>query len=205
MKVITLKVGQLGTNCYLVESNNETGIIDPGDDGEYIIQEIQKYNLNPVWVCATHGHFDHVLAAMELSLTFKIPFYINEKDEFLVKDAHKSALHFTGAIVEPILIKPDFIKDGDILKVGDVKFEIIETPGHTPGSVCLYSKNLPAGRQALFCGDLVFAGGVGRSDFKYSCEDDLWHSIQKISKLPKDTIIYSGHGTRFNVRDINFK
>lgn len=201
MRITTLAVGHLGTNCYLVESKNEVGIIDPGDDGEYIIDIIQRKELNPVWAIATHGHFDHVLAAMEIALTFKIPFYIHAKDEFLLKDAHRSANFFTGTEVEPFVIKADYMEEKDVLKVGDVQFEVIETPGHTPGLVCLYSKT----EKVLFCGDLVFAGGgVGRTDFKYSSEKDLWHSIKKISKLPKDTIVYPGHGEKLKINDINF-
>lgn len=201
MNLLTLNVGSLKTNCYIVESNNEAGIIDPGDDGEYIIEQIQKKDLIPVWASATHGHFDHVLAAMELALTYKIPFYIHSKDEFLLKDAHKSAFHFTGAKVEPFIIKPDFVEEGSILKINDIKLKVIETPGHTPGSICLYSKT----EDVLFCGDLVFkGGGIGRTDFTYSSEKDLWESIKKISKLQKDTRIYPGHGGNLKIEDILF-
>lgn len=201
MRIITLKVGQLGTNCYLIESDREVGIIDPGDDGEYIIEQIQRLELSPVWILATHGHFDHVLVAMELSLTFKIPFYIHPKDEFLLKNAHESAFYFTNVKVEPFLIKPNFIKENNILIVGSLVFKIIEVPGHTPGSVCLYSKS----ENILFCGDLVFAGkGVGRTDFKYSSEDNLWRSIKKVLKLSKNTKIYPGHGESLKVEDLQF-
>lgn len=199
MDIIVLRVGQLSTNCYLLSSKSQVGIVDPGDDGEYITAQIQKLELFPVWVAATHGHFDHVLAALTLALTYKIPFFIHPKDEFLLKDAHKSALHFTGAKVEPFIIKPDFVNDGNVLKVGNVNLKVIETPGHTPGSICLYSKS----EKVLFCGDLVFEnGGVGRTDFSYSSEKDLRDSIKKISKLPKDSIIYPGHGESLVVGDL---
>lgn len=201
MKIVTFRIGQLGTNCYLIESDGKVGIIDPGDDGEYIIEQIQRLELSPVWILATHGHFDHVLAAMELSLTFKIPFYIHPKDEFLLKNAHESAFYFTNVKVEPFLIKPNFIKENTILIVGSLVFKIIEVPGHTPGSVCLYSKS----ENILFCGDLVFAGkGVGRTDFKYSSEDNLWRSIKKVLKLSKNTKIYPGHGESLKVEDLQF-
>ena len=201
MEVITLKVGQLRTNCYLLSSKNEVGIIDPGDDGEYIISQIQKMELSPVWVLTTHGHFDHVLAGIEICLTYKIPFFINPKDEFLLKEAHKSAFNFTGAKVEPFVIEADYIKDGDVLKIGNFNLKVIGTFGHTPGSVCLYSKI----ENVLFCGDLVFeGGGVGRTDFSYSSEKDLWESIKKISKLPKNTTIYPGHGENLKVEDLKF-
>jgi|SRR3989344_8396845 len=201
MKIITLRVGQLGTNCYLIESDEKVGIIDPGDDGGYIIDQIQRLELSTAWILATHGHFDHVLAAMELSLTFKIPFYIHPKDEFLLKNSHDAAFYFTKVKTEPFLIKPNFIKENDVLKIGSSIFKIIEVPGHTPGSICLYSKS----ENVLFCGDLVFAGGnVGRTDFKYSSEDNLWRSIKKILKRSKNTKIFPGHGENLELGDLRF-
>lgn len=197
MQIIPLAVGQMGTNCYLVESNGEVGIIDPGDDGEYIIEQIEKEEWKPVWVLATHGHFDHVLAVTELCLTYKIPFYINPKDKFLLERTEETALYFAQFLVEPVAVEPE--PCGKILTLGKENFEVIESPGHTPGGICLYNKK----RKALLCGDLVFAGGgVGRTDFKYSSEEDLVDSIMEIIKLPDDVVIYPGHGETLLVKDL---
>lgn len=196
MKIITLPVGQMGTNCYLIEDNGEVGVVDPGDSGDFIIRKIQDMEAKPVWVAATHGHFDHVLAVSELALTLKIPFYLNSKDKFLLEKAKETAEYFLGIPTDPILVEPQDFPSSS-LDVGNVDFTVIETPGHTPGSVCLYSKK----EKVLFCGDLIFAGGgVGRTDFKYCSEKDLNDSVKKILKLPEETIVYSGHGEATTIK-----
>jgi glyoxylase-like metal-dependent hydrolase (beta-lactamase superfamily II) len=203
MKIDVLEVGSLKTNCYLVSSDGEVGIIDPGDDADYIIREIQKENLTPVWICVTHGHFDHVLAVTELALAFNIPFYMHPEDEFLLDRAKETAEHFTGVYADPVLVKFKDLKEGDTLKIGKETLEVIETPGHTPGGICLYIKSekaLSGGKLALFCGDLIFdRGTVGRTDFKYSSCEKLENSVKKVMKLPENTTIYPGHGEKTTV------
>lgn len=196
MKINTLEVGSLKTNCYLVSSNNEVGIIDPGDDADYVIRTIQSSGVNPVWIALTHGHFDHVLAATELSLAFNIPVYINSEDKFLLERAKETAEHFLGVYADPFLVKTKDLKKGIKLKIGKDHLEIIETPGHTPGGVNLYSKK----NKAIFGGDLIFdRGTVGRTDFKYASSEELEKSIKKVMKLPGDTVIYPGHSNPTSV------
>ena len=88
MKIITLRVGQLGTNCYLIESDEKVGIIDPGDDGQYIIDQIQRLELSPTWILATHGHFDHVMGATEIKLAYNIPFLLLLPSLLIISLAH---------------------------------------------------------------------------------------------------------------------
>lgn len=196
MKIVTLPVGQVGTNCYLVEDNGEVAVVDPGDSGDFIIRKIQDMEVKPVWMATTHGHFDHLLAVTELALTLKIPFYLNSKDKFLLERAKETAEYFLGIPADPVLVEPKSFPD-EGLYVGKVNFEVIETPGHTPGSICLYSKK----EKVLFCGDLIFAGGgVGRTDFKYCSEKDLNDSVKKILKLPEETIVYPGHGEKTTIK-----
>ena len=193
MKIEQVVVGQLQTNCYLVwnEESLEAVIIDPGDDADYIIRRINDFNLSPQFILATHGHFDHVLGVMELKLAFNIPFLIHQKDLFLIKRAGKTAKFFTGKEEEPFLPPDKFIKEGDKIRFGKESLKAIETPGHTPGSVSFYSPGF------LFSGDLIFAEGVGRTDFTYSSKQELESSIKKILKLSSHTIIYPGHGEEF--------
>ncbi|KKR80605.1 MAG: Metallo-beta-lactamase family protein [Candidatus Daviesbacteria bacterium GW2011_GWA1_41_61] len=199
MKIIPLIVGQLKTNCYLVEASGNVGIIDPGDDGEYIIDQIAKLNLKPFWVAATHGHFDHVLAVSEIALTCKIPFYIHPKDLFLLKQAKNSAEHFTAVKADPLLVEPFPFPEEKTLSLGEEKLEVIETPGHTPGGVCLYSKK----DHLLVCGDLLFAGGiVGRTDLRYASFSQLAKSVKKILKLAGRTMVYPGHGGDTTVEEL---
>lgn len=199
VRVITLPVGQLSTNCYLMENDGEIGIVDPGDDGDFIMRKIADLEGKPVWVALTHGHFDHVLAVTELSLAYKIPVYLHPADKFLLKDAKRSAEYFLGVEADPMVIETESLLDGGGLAVGKSKLEVKAAPGHTPGGVCLYSEK----EKVLFCGDLMFeGGGVGRTDFKYCSTEDLKKSIKEILKLPEETIVYSGHGEQTNIEEL---
>ncbi|NMB57270.1 MBL fold metallo-hydrolase [Candidatus Beckwithbacteria bacterium] len=139
MKIEKLAVGQLQTNCYfLINQKQECLILDPGDDADFIIDKIQEGKLKPLAMLATHGHFDHVMAAFELQLAFAIPFYLHPKDEFLLDRMSQTAQFFLGNIqVPPKVQKVNFLQVGKF-EISDFAFEIIHTPGHTPGSVSFY-------------------------------------------------------------------
>ena len=192
MKVETLVVGQLQTNCFLVwdEENNEVIIIDPADAGDYIIRRIQDLELKPLLIIATHGHFDHVLAVPEVKLAFQIPFLMHQADLFLLKRSRETAHFFTKGEADPPLMPDKFIKEKDIIQAGKIKLKVIETPGHSPGGVSLYSRE----EGVLFSGDTLFKQGIGRYDFSYASKEDLFNSIEKLLKFPEKTIVYSGHG-----------
>ncbi|KKS46784.1 hypothetical protein A3J20_06645 [Candidatus Gottesmanbacteria bacterium RIFCSPLOWO2_02_FULL_42_29] len=192
MKILTLPVGQMKSNCYLIiAENNDCLIIDPGDDADYIERIITEKKVKPLKIIATHGHFDHIMAATELMLAYNIPFLINKKDDFLVKNMSQSAAHFLGIKTDPPPIPVGFLKDKEIIKADDYEIRIIATPGHTPGSICLY---IPQ-EKSLFTGDTLFAqGGVGRTDFSYSSPEDIKKSLKLIYSLPGETEIKPGHG-----------
>lgn len=174
MNIETLVVGQMATNCYIVDGI----IIDPGDDAEYIMSHCKT---KPTMIVATHGHFDHIMAAYALQLAYNIPFYIHKKDIFLLARMQSSAKHFLGLKdIDP----PPYPSE-----MKDIMY--IHTPGHTPGSICLYfPKN-----NILFSGDTIFAGGaVGRTDHEYSDKAALSRSIQTILSLPPETKLFPGHG-----------
>jgi hydroxyacylglutathione hydrolase len=192
MKIEKLVVGQLQTNCYLVwdEENGEGIIIDPGDDGDYLIRRIQDLEIKPKLIVATHGHFDHVLAATELKLAFKIPFLMHRADLPVLKRIQSSARYWLGIEIDPPPTVDQNIKEGDWLKFGQEKLRVIATPGHSPGGVALYNR----GESILFSGDTLFKQGVGRTDLSYSSEKDLTKSLKKLLKLPSETIVYPGHG-----------
>jgi hydroxyacylglutathione hydrolase len=193
-----LEVGQLRTNCYLVYDNESraTLIIDPGDDGDYIIKKIIDLDLKPEKLIATHGHFDHILAVTELKLAFKIPFLMHKKDEFLLKRMKNSAKHFTGIQADPAPKIDEYLAYKKHLHLNKLCFQVIETPGHTPGSIGIYSKE----ERFLFIGDLIFADGfIGRTDYKYGDAVVQSRSIEKILRLPGDTLVYSGHGKDFRL------
>lgn len=194
MPIITLPVGALETNCYLIKSGDEVGIVDPADAGDFIIQKIEDLGTKAVWIVVTHGHFDHVLAVCELALAYNIPVYAPPDDEFLLKRAQESAKHFINIDADPFLISTTPLTKETKLKVGQLEFQVIEAPGHTPGGICLYSQE----ENALICGDLIFEDGrVGRTDTSYGSREQLRDSITQILKLPAKTVVYPGHGGSF--------
>lgn len=198
LDILTLTVGQLQENCYIVIDKSSRGavIIDPGDAADFIFQRIRDISCKPQYIIATHGHFDHLMAVTELAAAFGIPFLIHTRDEFLVTNLRSSARHFIGTDPGPIPKIDRFIKEGEKLHIGSISFEVLETPGHTPGSVCLYSQK----EAVLFCGDTIFArGGVGRTDFSYSDKRALDHSLQRICALPCATRLYPGHGVSSDI------
>lgn len=201
LKVVTLPLGLLDTNCYLVidKQTSKAVIIDPSDEGDFIISQCQRENVVPNLILATHGHFDHILAATELKLAYKIPFFVNSQDNFLLKDMQKSAKHFLGReIVDPPPEIDGNLSEGDKIKIGKTHLKVLATPGHTPGSICLYAKE----DNLVFVGDLIFAGGgLGRTDFSYSSHQDLTQSIAKIFKLPLKSTIYPGHGPSSTLKE----
>lgn len=189
MKIKKVTVGELSTNCYVVSNEKEAFIIDPGDDGDKIIKAVEDKILKPKLCLLTHAHFDHVLAVVDIIERYKIPLLLNIKDLFLLKE---------GVDFEKVEKSTEFIDENSKVSLGNLSFQIIETPGHTPGSISLYCED----KKVAFVGDLIFAGGfVGRTDFEYSDESALHSSIEQILTLNHDVHVYSGHGPSFLISD----
>lgn len=194
--VITLPVGQLRANCYLLvdKQTKETAVIDPGDDAQYIENVVLDNKYQPLKILCTHGHFDHTGAVLELKLVYRIPFFLNKRDEFLLDFARRSARRFTKLDIGPKPIIDSDLREKDTIKIGQTELVVLETSGHTPGSICLY---LPK-EKVVFVGDLIFAhGAVGRTDLSYSNKKELERSVAKIRKLPQETTVYPGHDESF--------
>ncbi|MEM4138278.1 MAG: MBL fold metallo-hydrolase, partial [Sulfolobaceae archaeon] len=151
-------VGPLETNCYLLYNSKEGVVIDAGGiDLESLIEFIEKENIKVKYVLATHGHFDHVMGVRLLKERYNTLFLINEKDLELLKDAVRIAKLFSISIDN--VPEPDaFIKGDDTIEVGNIKIRVIETPGHTMGSLCFLAEDY------LFTGDTLFSGTIGRTD-----------------------------------------
>jgi glyoxylase-like metal-dependent hydrolase (beta-lactamase superfamily II) len=188
----TLVVGELQTNCYLIwNKSKDCLIIDPGDEGVEIGEEIRSLGLKPLGVVATHGHFDHVMGVLDLKLIYKIPFSCSERDKFLLDRCQETASYYLKREVKV----PKITIDNNLalrkqIKIGGEELEIIQTPGHTPGGVCFYSQK----NKILFSGDTVFAGSVGRTDYSYGSKEELGRSLKSIYKLEMETLILPGHG-----------
>lgn len=190
MIVECLTVGPLQTNCYVVadELNGSGVIIDPGGDAGKILKAVEKLGIKVSMVINTHGHFDHIMANREVVEATGAILAIHKDDEPLLRKG--GGLFFLGAIVSsppPNL----FLQEGDEVKVGKAYLKVIHTPGHSPGSISLYSPE----EGILFCGDVLFCMGVGRWDFPGGDYRVLMDSIlNKLLVLPDETTVYPGHG-----------
>ncbi len=191
MKIYPYSLGELQANCYLLHEDKDALLIDPGDDANLLLEELQRKNLNLVGILATHGHFDHVMAAGEIQLGIpSTPFYIHQKDQFLIDRVESTAEHFLGH--RPIVIPPQkttFLTSGEF-QISTFKFQILHTPGHTPGSICIYFPD----EKIIFTGDTLFAGAVGRTDLSYSNKKDMKASLKQLAALPEEVTVYPGHG-----------
>lgn len=180
------------TNCYLVYDNvtKEALIIDPGDEGNKIIKEIEKLEINPKYIVLTHCHGDHIGAVDAVKYKYENAKIVINKDDY---DGYFNPN--INCINELNLKQPREIPEikvdgGDTLSIGDIVFNIIHTPGHTKGGMCLYNQAY----KVLFSGDTLFANMYGRTDLESGSDKEMEESLNKLFDLPDDTIIYSGHG-----------
>lgn len=186
-----ITVGCMGVNCYIVGDQNEVFVIDPGGHPERICQFLNENNYHVKYIILTHCHFDHILAANEVKqLTgAKIVAGTNEADNIA-----DNMINMTARFVKsPFSLTPDcFVAEHDVLHSGKYTFTVLETPGHTSGSICLYCHE----KNILFSGDTLFRCSIGRSDFPTGNQAVLINSIkEKLLTLPDDTIVYPGHDT----------
>jgi len=189
MRIHSYSLGELQANCYLLENEGKALLIDPADDANFLLENIQRKNLELIALLATHGHFDHCMGVGEIQMSFNVPLFIHKNDQFLIDRLESTAHHFLGhtqMIVPPSNIEYIHPK----LTIEGFKFQVIETPGHTPGGACYYFPE----EKVIFTGDTLFAGGIGATNHTYSRKKDLWNSLKTILALPEETTIYPGHG-----------
>lgn len=179
MKIQKIPVGMLQENCYFAsDENGDTAVIDPGDEAELLLARLERGGLTPRCILLTHGHFDHVGAAAPLAERYHCPVYLHEADRALPERLTGGALPQTQALHE-----------GDELAAGALRFCVLETPGHSAGSVSLLCGD------ALFSGDTIFAGGSwGRTDFPGGSESAIRASLRRLAALPPQTRVFPGHG-----------
>ncbi|MGI6553719.1 MAG: MBL fold metallo-hydrolase [Bacillota bacterium] len=173
MLIKRLQVGVLATNCYVLgcEETREAAVIDPGGDGEKILQEIASLQLQLKYIINTHGHGDHIAANGELKEATGAKILIHEGDAGFLTDPRKSLLSYSASSVQGTSAD-QLLQDGDQIKIGEeITLQVIHTPGHTPGCICLDEG------EYLFTGDTLFAGSIGRTDLPGGSYRSLIESV----------------------------
>ena len=187
-KIMKLVVGQLQENCFILfDENKDTFVVDPGGSSENIIETIEKNSLNIKYILLTHGHFDHVGAVAALVKKYKAPVYLSKEDRAFLESPKEVRASAFGMQIEAAGVDV-FVKEGDEIPFSEGTIKVIETPGHTLGSVCYLFENY------LFAGDTLFNGSIGRTDFPESDHSLMVESLKKLKKLDDEIYVLSGHG-----------
>ena len=190
MEIKTLNVGWNGTNCYIIYDigSGEASVIDPGGEAERIIAFLNEKKLKVKNIFLTHGHFDHILGVQQLKEATGARLVVHEADAVCLRDTH--AALYNSLMPEPFRVaKPDILlKGGERTLVNGVEMLFVHTPGHSPGSMCLFMSNV------LFSGDTLFADTIGRSDFPTSDPAAMAESLRNLYALNRDFVVYPGHG-----------
>lgn len=199
MIVKGLVVGPVAANCYIIgdEKSNEGAIIDPGGDAKEILRVVRETGLEIRLIIATHGHFDHNAGMKRLKEELDADFLLHEEDLLFVRRSKKSAMNW-GIHIDQVPDPDGFINDGDVLKLGALELKVIHTPGHSPGGISIYIES----ENAVFSGDTLFLGSVGRTDFDGGSMEILVRSIkEKLYTLPDSTVVFTGHGPQTTIGD----
>ncbi|HEU5140514.1 MAG TPA: MBL fold metallo-hydrolase [Bacillales bacterium] len=194
MKWTQLPLGPVQANAYIVEKENgEALIIDPGGEGDRLVSFVKSRNLEPLAILLTHAHFDHIGAVEKARTQWSIPVYLHQEESGWLNDPQKNGSAFFPGVGGGMTIKPaeKIINGEGPLNIGSFSFEVVETPGHSPGSVSFFNK----ASKVVFSGDALFAGSIGRTDLYRGDHDELLESIEeKLLILPGETIVAPGHG-----------
>lgn len=190
MIIERLEVGLFAENCYVVacEKTHEGVVLDPGDEIPRILATIREHELEIKYILLTHGHLDHVKELSTLNNELKVPVLMHQEDQFLLDNLPGQAAAF-GLSVSGIPRVDTYIREGDQVEFGRIRFDILHTPGHSPGSVTFFTD------AHAFVGDVLFSGSIGRTDLPGGDYHILMSSIKdKLLPLGESTHVYPGHG-----------
>jgi len=189
VNVQTLTVGAFQENCYLVvdDASSRAVIVDPGSEGEKLVDAIRNSGatLEAIWI--THAHVDHVGAIASIKREWDVPIYLHPLDRRLYEAAGRQAQVYGVPFEEPPAPDQEFA-DGQKVKVGEAEMTVLHAPGHAPGHVVIHGNGI------ALVGDCLFAGSIGRTDLPFSNPPQLAASLEKISALAPETVVYPGHG-----------
>lgn len=182
MEIKTMQVGPIGTNCYLLcDSKSKCcAVIDPGGDAPQITAAIRQSGYVPCVILLTHGHYDHTGATADLLTQWpELPIYLSSRDQY-------EGDPYLNQLFPPVPGARNYA-EGDTISVGGLRVEVLSTPGHSAGSVTLRCQD------ALFCGDTLFAGSCGRTDFPGGSMQTILRSLKRLGELEGNLRVYPGH------------
>ena len=200
LKRIKLELPYVGeTNCYIIqdEETKETMVIDPGGEVDKIGEMLETLHANVKYIVLTHCHGDHMAGVQALKEKYGGKILIHIEDEPGLKQPDVNLADYVG--LGTVVVEADSrLNDNDLLHIGNLEFKVLHTPGHTKGGICIYQED----EKILFSGDTIFRGTWGRTDLPTSSFEAIIKSItERIMTLPKDTIIYPGHGKSTMVKE----
>jgi glyoxylase-like metal-dependent hydrolase (beta-lactamase superfamily II) len=177
-----------GTNCYILveKAGKQAAIIDPGDEAAALIQTLTGLEAQPVLIINTHGHWDHIGANKPLQQHYGLEIAVHELDAPMLANGRKNAAILFGGDGDGGVVNR-LLRDGDIIELGALKIEVLHTPGHTPGGICLMLDKL------LFSGDTLFKLSIGRSDFPGGDYEALCRSLQRLTTITENLLVLPGH------------
>src|SRR5580765_5827901 len=192
-------VGPLQCNCSILgdEQTHEAMVIDPGDQIEGILDLLRQEKLTLKQIVITHAHIDHIGGAMKLKAATGAPILMNQNDHALLKMLDIQA-SWVGMRSPGAVTVDDSISHGRVLKIGEISSQVIDTPGHTEGSICVYFPQ----EKKLIAGDTLFAGGIGRTDLPGGSMEKIMRSLHtQVLALPDETEVTPGHGPMTTIGD----
>ena len=185
----SMQVGMIGTNCYIFadEATKACAVVDPGDDGAHIAQFIQEQGWTPVGILLTHGHFDHIMGGVAIQQVWpELPVWCNSADWGNENTTSQTTFGMTVPTVRALNNLTHY-GEGDTVQVGNITVKVLETPGHTPGSVTLMAEDV------LFTGDTLFCGSMGRTDLAGGSFPAIMASLARLARLEGDYQVLPGH------------
>jgi len=188
MNIVALKLGVLSTNAYLVVDGPQASLIDPAGNCELVMDTLKSEGVILESIYLTHGHADHIAAAMEIKRLTGAKIFGHGDDQYLLSDTENEVAIYLG--LQEAVALDETLQPGGTVSMAGVPFAVLSTPGHTPGSCCFYSRS----EKLLFTGDTLFAQSIGRTDLPGGDYDTLKDSLAGLKGLPDDTKVLPGHG-----------